>query len=66
MDAYRQRVTIDVIWTREPGKDPKIDWNRELSQALNEADEYQGTLWSMEVGPLEKLEGGNFVQAEER
>lgn len=55
MEVFRQRLVIDVVWARQDDKDPKIDWESELAQALNEAGEYCGTIWSVEPGPLEKL-----------
>lgn len=56
MDVYRQRVVIDVVWTAPSGSDPQIDWESELAQGLNEAGEYRGTLWELDVGLLKKLE----------
>lgn len=58
MDVYRQRVIVDVVWARpiDSDKDPRIDWQSELAQALNEADNYSGTIWNVTVEPLEKLE----------
>jgi hypothetical protein len=57
MDVYRQRVIIDVVWARpvDSDKDPRIDWQSELAQALNEADTHFGTIWSVKTEPIEKL-----------
>lgn len=56
-EVYRQRVIIDIVWMRPPGENPRVDWENELAQALNEAAEYRGTLWHLRVEDTERLKG---------
>jgi hypothetical protein len=56
MEVYRQRIIIDVVWTEPSDQTPeKIDWQAELSQTLNEANNYCGTIWQLETEPIEHL-----------
>lgn len=54
MEANLQRLTINVLFFSNP-EDAEIDWEHELSQALNEANR-SGTVWHIEAAPVEKID----------